>query len=479
MQQSDKARSKGENHFILRGSTYSRDWLSRFSWEGALGNGFIVLTGGAFLTSLALYFGAGDFEIGLLSAIPFLSQIAQLFSSPLINLIGNRKLLTILGFLFGRQIWLLSVPLLFVRGEWRLEAFLVLVVLSNLSTMLAIPGWLSWISDLVPARLRGRYFGRRNSAIAVSTVLATVAGGLILDHFKAAGHENLGFSAIIGIGCLAAIISIVILRKLPDRIDSVSHHHYSWNSMLEPIQDRRFRHLLIVFFVWNLALGVAAVFFAAHMLINLRMSFTYIALYICVVSLSAVLMNNPWGKLIDRFGSKPVLFICAMGIAFIPIIWFLPRADFLWILAIEALFSGAVWGGFNLAAFNIPIAHSPRENRPSFLALFSVVTGIGFFIAAIAGGILAESLTNFKYVIGKQTLVNYHVLFAISSLLRIVAALLFLTFHEPGEKRIPYIIQFMGYAVLKQLSVGRQIVTTKANGNHAHNDNNKSRADRR
>ena len=79
----------------------SRAWLGKFSWEGALGNGFIILTGGAFLTSLALYFGAGDFEIGLLCAIPFLAQIAQMFSGWLINLTGSRKHVTLAGFLLG------------------------------------------------------------------------------------------------------------------------------------------------------------------------------------------------------------------------------------------------------------------------------------------------------------------------------------------------------------------------------------------
>ena len=450
-------------------SRQAREWLCRFSWEGALGNGFIILTSGAFLTSLALYFGAGDMEIGILCAIPFLAQIAQMFSSWLINLNGSRKNVTIAGFLFGRLIWLLLIPLLFLSFQWKLEAFLVLVIVSNFVVMLATPGWLSWISDLVPVRIRGRYFGRRASAIAASTVLSILAGGLILDKFKELQKEHLGYALIIAAACILALISVIFLKKLPDPRNTVKTSHYHFRAMLEPVRDRRYRKMLAVFFVWNISIGISAVFFAAHMLTNLKMSFTQIALYTCGTALSAVFLNKPWGKLIDRFGSKPVLSFCAFGIAIIPLIWLFPRADFLWILIFESLYTGSLWAGFNLAAFNMPIAISPRENRPSYLAAFSVITGFGFFIASLGGGVLAEIFSGFNWHLGPQTLVNYHLLFVISSLLRIISAVFILHFHEPREKSVPIMIQFIGYAALKHISLGRQLSPFIINNRKKHN----------
>ncbi len=150
--------------------------LGIFSWEGAFGNIFIILTGGAFLTSMGIFFGASDVEIGLLGAIPFMAQAAQLLAPWLIHLSGARKRLTVLGFLFARQIWLLLIPLLFISAAWNLTAFLAIVALSSVLAMVATPGWLSWIADIVPGRIRGRYFARRNSAIAITTVAATIIG---------------------------------------------------------------------------------------------------------------------------------------------------------------------------------------------------------------------------------------------------------------------------------------------------------------
>jgi len=443
--------------------------LCIFSWEGAFANIFIILTGGAFLTSMGIYFGASDLEIGLLGAIPFISQTAQLVAPWLIHLTGTRKLITVSGFILARQIWWLLIPLLFISADWNLTVFLVIMALSSIMAMIATPGWLSWIADIVPEKIRGRYFARRNSAIAVTTVVATIMGGLILDHFRIIDKENLGYSLIIGIGCIFALISAVMLSKLPEAGSEESRIPHRFADVIAPLKDRHFRSLLKIFFAWNVAIGISAIFFAAHMLKNLEMSFTLISIYIAAVALSGIFMNRFWGMVIDRVGSKSVLVFCAFGISFIPIIWFLPRADFLWILALEAVYTGALWSGFNLAAFNMPIANSPGSKRTSYLAIFSVITGLGFFAASFLGGLLAEIWEDFGVSVGSYTFVNYHLLFLISSILRFLTSFFIIKFHEPGEKSLPVMIQFMGYAALKQISVGRQLFPHRVLKKHHQN----------
>jgi MFS family permease len=361
------------------------------------------------------------------------------------------------------------IPLLFVSANWNLTIFLVIVTLSSILAMIATPGWLSWIADIVPEKIRGRYFARRNSAIAVTTVIATIIGGLILDHFKIIDRENLGFSIIIGIGSIFALISTLMLSKLSDSGSERSKIPHRFSEVISPLKDRHFRSLLKIFFAWNVAIGISAIFFAAHMLKNLHMSFTLISMYMAGVALSGVFMNRFWGMVIDKVGSRSVLVFCAFGISLIPLIWFLPRADFLWILAIESIYTGALWSGFNLAAFNMPIANSPGSKRTSYLAMFSVITGLGFFTASFLGGVLAEIWDDFGVSVGSYTFINYHLLFLVSSLLRFLTAFFIIKFHEPGEKSLPVMIQFMGYAALKQISVGRQLFPHRVLKKHHQN----------
>jgi MFS family permease len=433
-----------------------RRWLPIISVEGALANVFIVLTGGAFLTGLALHLGASDMEIGLLGAMPFLAQSAQLISAYLVDRLGERKSLTVIASVIARQVFWLMIPILFLSGSWRLFALLSVVTISGIATMVATPSWLSWMVDLVPDRIRGRYFGNRSAAIAFTTVAATLAGGIILDKCGALGQAHLGFAVIIGIACICALLAVMLLNQLPET-ERPQRIGVNRRIIMEPLRADGFRSLLRVTFAWNFAIGTSAVFFAPHMITNLQMSFTQISLYLVAFNIAAIALNRPWGILIDRFGSKPVLVICAFGISVIPLIWLFPRSDFLWILTIEPVYSGMLWAGFNLAAFNVPIANSPRERRIIYVAMFAVVSGLAFFGASIAGGALAERWGFVQWHIGPQTIVNYHLLFILSSALRIVSSFLFITFREPAERPLPVMVQFMGYAILKQLSAGLQI----------------------
>lgn len=434
-----------------------RKWLYYITTEGAFATVFIMFTGGAFLTGLALMFGANDFEIALLASIPFLAQVAQILSAFLVDKTGKRKSITFWGSLIGRQVWWLLIPVILIPFGWRLEALIILVIFSNILVMMATPGWLSWMADLVPDKIRGRYFGMRNIWVSIATVSAMIIGGVIIDNFRRAGLENLGFCILIGIGAIFALIAVTILNKLPDKQAIEIKSDGDWARLFEPLKNRRFRRLLKVFFVWNFAIGISAPFFAPHMLSVLKMSFTQISLYSSASALIAIALNKSWGRIIDRFGCKPVAAFAAFGIAGIPMLWFVPREGHLNILIFESIYSGFLWAGFNLAAFNIPISNSPRHGRTIYLAMFSVVTGLSFFAASIIGGMLAQNWSGIHWHLGNQIVINYHLIYAISSGLRLMTAFLMLTFREPDEKGIPIMIQFVGYSILRRLAIGRQL----------------------
>lgn len=431
--------------------------LTYFTLEGIFANAFIILTGGAFLTGLALLLGASDFEIGVLGATPFVAQGIQVLSAYIIDRTGKRKTVVVWSLVVARQVWWLMLPLLFTSFSWKIEAFLIIGAISWTAAMIAMPGWMTWMADVVPERIRARYLGNRNTAVAISTIAATLLGGIILDYFRNDGHDFVGFAIIIGIACLFAIVAKYFMIKISDRPPETIRSNIRISHLWAPLKEDHYRHLLSVFFIWNIGIGISAVFFAPHMLNHLNMDFTQISIYACIFSLAAVIFNKPWGRLIDLFGSKPVAVFCAFAISLVPVVWLFPTPRTAWILMIEAVYAGAFWAGFNLAAFTIPIANSPKSHRTSYLAIFSVITGLGFFAASIIGGLLAVKLNSMNWQWGHLSLINYHVLFMVSCLIRLGAAALMLTFHEPNEKPVPVMINFIGYAVLKRMSVGRQI----------------------
>ncbi len=437
--------------------SYPSGGLSSLVWEGAYANVFIVLTGGAFLTGLALFFGANDFQIGALAAAPFLMQSAQLMSARVFRdpVVSRNRIAVTLA--MSRLLWLMVIPLVLLSGPWRLPVLIGTVLLSGLLTMVASPAWLSCMADIVPESLRGRFFSQRNAAVAATTVAGTILGSLILDWSRGRGAEPSGFGAVLLLAVVGALLAWRAMSRIPTAHSTMSITARPKADLFAPFRDRTFREVLIVFAAWNLAIGLSAAFFAPHMFLNLKMSFFQIGLYTCGTALVAVVSSRFWGGFIDRFGSKPVLNFCALGIAFIPIIWLFPQKDSLWILAPEAVYSGLLWAGFNLAAFTLPLERSPKADRTVYLSVFATVTGLAFFAASVVAGYVAEFLDGWSYAITGLTILNYHVLFVGSALLRLFTVGLVASFDEPAEIRLPVVIQLMGYAVLKHMSIGRQL----------------------
>ncbi|MEW6411298.1 MAG: MFS transporter [Candidatus Zixiibacteriota bacterium] len=436
----------------------SRLQLRYVSREAAYAQVFISLTGGAFLTGLALFLGASDFEIGLVTALPFIAQIAQLLSPWLMPFLGGRKGITVLGLTIGRLVWLPLIPALFFPGAWRLYLLFAVLLVSSIATMAATPSWFSWMADIVPRRIRGRFFGTRSAVIAISTLIATVGGSVALDLFVVRDKDASGYGLLLALALMTGFWALRVMKRLPDSSKPIEPSRYDLQEMLRPLSDKKFRSLLKVFFSWNLSIGLSAGFFAPHMLLNLKMSFFQIGLYSAAATIVAIATNRPWGKVIDRFGPRAVLTACAAGISMIPLIWLFPRADYLWVLIPEAIYSGLCWTGFNLAAFTIPLDKSPREKRPAYLAMFAVVTGIAFFIGSVLAGFIADVYAEMAIVVGAQVLVNYHILFVVSAIMRMLTAAMLASLRGPAEVRLPVMIQLMGYAVLKRMSISRQLV---------------------
>jgi len=96
-------------------STLTGD-LKNSIFDGIFANMFATLTGGLFLTGLALYLGMNEFMIGLLSAMPFLTTLFQLPTSYYLGIKNRRKAFTTYGALAARLIWLPVLVIAVIPG---------------------------------------------------------------------------------------------------------------------------------------------------------------------------------------------------------------------------------------------------------------------------------------------------------------------------------------------------------------------------
>ncbi|HEY0712046.1 MAG TPA: MFS transporter [Polyangia bacterium] len=405
--------------------------------EGIFAELVNAFAGGALLTAWALHLGAGPLFTGLLVALP---QIALLFHIPgawTTALLGHRRAcLWLVG--ASRQVGLVLVvlPFLPVSDQTRRSVLLVVAGFSATLAMLGNNAWVAWMAELVPGRIRGRYFGRRTGACVLGGAIAAGVAGVLLDAARARGLVG---ETLAGLQLLASLCGFHTVRLLRRQHDPAPENHGSIIRLadaLAPFRDPRARGLLIYHLAWNGAVGLAGSFFSLYMIRDLKMSFALIAVHGAAIALVRMLVAPLWGLLIDRMGARPVLAACSFSIATIPFLWLLPTESRLWPLAIDALMAGVFWTGHALAAFALPLAVTSRKERPFYLAGFSAVNGLAFAAATAVGGALASWLPATVSLGWGMTLASLQVLFVLSGLTRFAAAFLCLRVHEPAARSV-------------------------------------------
>jgi MFS family permease len=411
-------------------------WLRRSlracTAEGLVAEVIGACAGGAILTGWALYLHASPLVTGMVLG---LSQLAQLFQLPAAwstAWLGRRRACIALVSA-SRQVLLplAALPFLPLSDAGRQAVLLAVAGLSAVLGVLGNNAWVSWMSDLVPKSVRGRYFGRRTALCTLGGALASAGAGVLLDHARAAQQTGQALALLQVIASLCGVVTTFLMLQQHDPWPERAPVTLHWSRLLAPLRDPAARQLCAYLTVWNAAVGVAGSYFALHMLRNLKMSFTVVALHGTAVAVVRMLAAPVWGSLLDRLGARPVLLLCSFGISSIPFIWLLPREDALWPLALDCVVAGVLWCGHSLAAFNLPLAITPRAERPFYLAVFATLSGVAFSVATMLGGLLTEALPDHFVLFGRE-LCDLHVLFVVSGVLRLGAACVGLRLQEPA-----------------------------------------------
>jgi MFS family permease len=428
--------------------------------EGAFATIHLGLTGGAFLTGYALFLGAGEISLGMLAAIPFAAQTFQLASAYIVQRTGLLKPLAVSGQALARVTWIFPIILALLPlapGPHRVFAFMVFFAISSAFLMMTYNAWTVWMGELIPQRLRGRYFGIRNGVVIAVNLAATVAGGRMLDAFKAAGGEGKGFATVFGVAVAAAAGASLFLMRQPAAAPPPAPFRPFWRRVAEPFGDGNFRKVLRFFAAWHFAWAIPLAFWNVYMLSFLGMTYFQIALFGGVVSLVAVAGNRFWGLVADRAGNKPVLALCAVGISFLPFFWCAARPHFMYPVFFIPFWAGFCWSGFNLATFTLPLALSPRESRTYFIAAFGIVTGVATFAASTAGGVTAHIAAAYEWKLAGLTFNHYHLLFVLSAVGRLLSIGLLRPLKEAHAVGVPTTLSYVGTAIYHRLAGARQV----------------------
>ena len=127
---------------------------------------WLACTAGSRVTFFGRMLGFDDFHFGMMSAIPFAATFGQLIAVILIERSGLRKYQFLHCGFIHRAMWIVIAAIPFVLpvpSKWAVWTMLAALGISWLLAALSIPAWMTWMGDLIPRRIRGRYFATRSA----------------------------------------------------------------------------------------------------------------------------------------------------------------------------------------------------------------------------------------------------------------------------------------------------------------------------
>jgi hypothetical protein len=402
--------------------------------EGATAEIFNACAGGAVVTAWALYLGAGAFTIGLLGALPLAAQLLQLPAAYLTRRFGPKSV-TVIAVGGARVVWLplAIVPLVDLPAGTKLHVFLGVSAVAAVLGVVGNNSWTAWMAELVPSRIRGRFFGRRGVFLSLAATPASLGAAVALDRLSALGARAEALAALAAAACLAGVASMRLLQRQHDSTPPAPRAPAHLSALLVPLRDPTIRPYLWYLLAWNAAVGVSASFASFHMLKNLQTSFALAAAHAIAVATVRVITAPVCGVAVDRLGAPRVLALSSFGVAAVPILWLLLTPERLWPLAVEALIAGVLWSAHGIATMQLLLALPPAAERPFYGAVFAATGGVGFAACSVLAGALATALPEqLPFVEGWGPL---HLLFALSAVARLAASTLALGIEERGAAR--------------------------------------------
>jgi MFS family permease len=391
--------------------------------EGSLSQVFLNWTSGSVLIGYMLHVGASTADIALVGSVPLLAQVASPAAAYFAATLGRRRPLIIVIALVSRLLWLLAaaLPALPVPDALR-STFLVGLVLIA-SVFLASNGtlWAAWMGDVVPERLRGRYFGFRAGLVGVVGMVASLGAGAWLDRVAAPLSFQVVFVAAVAI----ALVGVWLYSRQYDP-PTVRERLPLRAVVSVPLRNPNFRRFLVFAIYWTGVVFLAAPFVFPYFLEQLGLTFTQVAIWLTIAASTALFTSTLWGRVADRTGNKAVLaigtFIAGVGL---PVNWILAgvtgNVTFVWL---SAFFDAIAWGAIGPAIFNLALASAPHANRVVYIAMYSMATGIAGFIGGVLSAPLLVGFRMLETTVGGVEVTAYYWLFALSGVLRASAWIL-------------------------------------------------------
>lgn len=275
-----------------------------------------------------------------------------------------------------------------------------------------------WMADLVPVQIRGRWLSKRDGITSIASVTMGLVVAGILDRMS--GY--MGYTIVFVIAGVLGILDMITFLFMEEVYNTPPVQLKLIPVLKQVFQNKPFFKFMLFWTAWSFTANMSGSYLARYALTEMGLSYMQFTLCSQVTAAAiTVLVVSHWGRLLDHFGSKPVLWCTCVVAALTPLFFLFSTYGSIWPTLLHNLIGAAFWSGANLAATSLQLSSSPDEQRPSYVAVFSCITSLfGSFLGILTGGAILEGIHS-STVISSFIPDRYKFMITISVILRIAS----------------------------------------------------------
>jgi MFS family permease len=409
----------------------------------SIGNGW---TTGAMVTYLAQELGAKGFEVGAILAWQALVGVSRLAAPRIIRRLGGLKSAAIVLLLVSYGL-LATLPILALGSlsfPIRLKFFIAILCVHQLFEHLGTVAVWAWLAELVPTRLRGRYFATRQRWQLGALVPTSVAAALFVDRWhgstpRMAGAQTTlsegspqvlaGYILVLTAGAVFLLLSVVPLWRMPAVRAATAKRPA--RPPVAALRDSRFVRLLVCGCWLSFSNGISQS--AANIYPKQVLGLTLLPMVLLPLAMRLGQMGlTPWvGRFSDRYGNKPTILLCQAFVAFGPLFYLLATpAHPEWLGCAFIVWSA--YAGLNVCLPNLTFRLAPSGQIARYTAIYFGLSGLAYGVSTLTSGRLLDFFRHDLFAIGPWQLDVFALLFAVGWIARLLGLLFVAQLHEPG-----------------------------------------------
>jgi hypothetical protein len=380
---------------------------------GFFGMFWIAVPLGAPLPLLMQSLEATATQLGILSASWQIATVAQIPAAFLVERLGKRKPAWVIVCLSHRFLWAAPalVPIIFPNQKHHWTAMIIAALsVSNLLANLGTASWLSWMADLVPAPIAGRFWATRQAILSLALILATFSFGCILNA-RVPGDSIAGFQWVFSICAGFGVTDVIIHSFVREPTQpSGARSDAVFARLQEPFRRVGFGRLALVMGCWTCAqsvvgytLAMPGFFSMVHLKEQFGATHADASWIFCCCAFGALAVTPKIGRWIDSAGA-PKVFVRLVALTPLSMLgwWAAPMGTFrfggaefpravAWMTPV-AILQGLLLSGAMLCQFRMTQMATSPNGRTIAMAIHWSLCGLGGCTGAMLAGVLQDQI---------------------------------------------------------------------------------------